>query len=370
MPRYSRFAFFGILAHHSNHAIGRQIAVDRRPRRAAVGRAIEVVAVVVAAVIVERDVDRVLRVARRLDARHVAGLRQVRQAIGDRQPGLAGVARDLQIAVIGADPQHAAPQRRFGDRRDGGVVGHAIVQRQRRFGGQLRHHAQRRAIDGGGPIAERHPGLPAIGRSPQLVRPGVEDPGIVGREEDRRVPVRRQHGVPELGLGHARLAPRVPVAASGDRAARVSGTDVDALARHEIETRQAEILRARVERAVVGRIDDIREAVAASGPHPVIVQHARGVERGARSGPAPVVLQAAVDPERLPHVGADSIELADRQARHVKPGRAAIVRDADAAIVALDQVTSSRADRSRRRGRRRAATAAAPGTSCRRRPRR
>ena len=52
--------------------------------------------------------------------------------------------------------------RRLGNRRHRRVVRHAIVERQRRLGRQLGHHAERRPIDARGAVAERGPGVAAI----------------------------------------------------------------------------------------------------------------------------------------------------------------------------------------------------------------
>ena len=76
------------------------------------------------------------------------------------------------------------------------------------------------------------------------------------------------------------------------------------------------------------------EAVAAADAEPVGVEDAVAAARRARAAPAAVVLQAAADVVRLPHVGADCVELADRQRVHVLPRVRLVVADVEPAVVA------------------------------------
>ena len=71
--------------------------------------------------------------------------------------------------------------------------------------------------------------------------------------------------------------------------------------------------------------------------------------RGARTAPAAVVLQPAADEVRLPHVGADRVELSDRHACSRIPTSPLVVGDVEAAVVANHHVIGVRADRSRSR---------------------
>ena len=60
-----------------------------------------------------------------------------------------------------------------------------------------------------------------------------------------------------------------------------------------------------------------------------------GAAHAARAAPAAVVLQAAADDVRLPHVGADLVELPDRAERVDElPGLGLVVGDVEAAVVA------------------------------------
>ena len=73
-----------VLAHRARHALGRQVAGDRRPRRAEVGGLEDVVGEVVAAVVVDRHVGGAVGMPRRLDAGEPRALRQAGEA---RLPG-------------------------------------------------------------------------------------------------------------------------------------------------------------------------------------------------------------------------------------------------------------------------------------------
>ena len=96
-------------------------AHDARPRFAEVGRAIDVGIEVAERVPVECGVCRARRKAARLDPRNPRIARQARHVLDRVGPGLAAVARDLQVAVVGAGPNLARRHGRFADRKDRGV---------------------------------------------------------------------------------------------------------------------------------------------------------------------------------------------------------------------------------------------------------
>ena len=79
-------------------------------------------------------------------------------------------------------------------------------------------------------------------------------------------------------------------------------------------------------------------AVARVDLHPVVVEDAEIVARGAGSAEGVRVLQPAVDVVRRRHVDADPVELGDRQVVHLVPGDAAIVGEIQPAIIAQDEV--------------------------------
>ena len=94
------------------------------------------------------------------------------------------VAGDLDVAVVGPDPQQAGPQRRLADRDDRPV----------RFGpGRVVGHPAGRlvflGIVGRQVGADDHPLVAAVRRLEQVVSAQINRPGIVGRKDDRRAPI-------------------------------------------------------------------------------------------------------------------------------------------------------------------------------------
>src|SRR5438045_8672238 len=68
-------------------------------------------------------------VMRRLDAREVIGLANAGHVLGHVGPRGAAIATDLNISVIGSDPQDAGNNRRLCDRYDIAIAGVAVVLR-------------------------------------------------------------------------------------------------------------------------------------------------------------------------------------------------------------------------------------------------
>ncbi len=228
---------------------------------------------------------------------------------------LAAVARELHVAVVGADPDRARGLRRFADRVDrrvhfgGGVVdrdaaGFFLALLLRVVGGEVRRNAV--------------PGLALVARAEQELRAHVERALLVGREVQRRVPVEAQLlARARLRLDVARLV-RVLVHAR-DRAALVFGVEV----------------------VGIGRVGEHPEAVAAVHVLPAAVGDAAGIGRVAH--PAAVVLQAAIDVVRILVVDAHVVELRDRQVLALPPLAAAVVALPQAAVVAGRSRASSSA---------------------------
>ena len=98
------------------------------------------------------------------------------------------------------------------------------------------------------------------------------------------------------------------------------------------------VLRLGVDGVGIGGIDLRVHAVAGVDLHPVVVEDAEIVARGARAAERVRVLQAAVDVVRRRHVDADPVELADRQVVHLVPGDAAVEGEVEPAVVAEDEV--------------------------------
>ena len=119
---------------------------------------------------------------------------------------------------------------------------------------------------------------------------------------------------------------------------RPARADAGARARPEIEARHRAVLRLGIHDRPVGRILLSVEAVAAADAEPVGVQDADVRALPARPAPRPVVLQAAAHVVRLPHVGADRVELADGHRRDEVPRVTAVVADVEAAVVPVHHV--------------------------------
>ena len=99
--------------------------------------------------------------------------------------------RHLHVAVIRTHPEHARFYVRFGDRRDAGPCGDAVVERERVAAFELlAHHGDFAAVLPGGEIfAEPFPGVAAIVRTEEIVAAEVNRFGIVRRNRHRRIPL-------------------------------------------------------------------------------------------------------------------------------------------------------------------------------------
>ena len=94
----------------------RQITNDRLPGATEVGRHEHVRRVVIVLVMIRHDVRGARRVARRLDRRNPRVRREARHVPEDVRPRLPTVARDLDVPIVRADPDHVRVERR---RRNG-----------------------------------------------------------------------------------------------------------------------------------------------------------------------------------------------------------------------------------------------------------
>src|SRR5262249_34909671 len=121
---------------------------------------------------------------------------------------------------------------------------------------------------------------------------------------------------------------------------RTSGYRRDRLSleRRQVDAVGAPVLRLDERDVRVARVDAGVESVAAADVEAVAVRDARTVPGGARHAPMAVVLQAAANEEWILHVGADLVELADRQVVPEEPALAAIPRNRDASVAADDQM--------------------------------
>ena len=206
-------------------------------------------------------------------------------------------------------------------------------------------------------IRRRHPRVAAIVRAEQSIAAEIDGARVVRREDERAYSSRSGSWFPVAASARCSpfgLPPKPNCAAAPAprgrashrllqvrhrvRAGRPAWTDAVASAGAQIDAVRVAILRLRVEDRPVRLIVLGVEAVAAANPEPVGVEDAVAAARRARSAPAAVVLQAAADVVRLPHVGADRVELPDRHGVHVLPGVTAVVGDVETAVVAEHQV--------------------------------
>ncbi len=183
-----------------------------------------------------------------------AGGRQRRRQV---RPRAAVILRQLHLAVVGAHPDRAGPQRRLRDRRDR-AVGHVQADLRR---------VVRREVG-----ADFLPRVAAVERAEQDLRAGVDDLRVVRRERDRRDPVVAK---PRLAL-------------------RPRRRDVRAHAGPLIQPAHLIQLARVVDPAAVGGIDDVVHPVAGPDGDPVLERDAAG-RAVARALPRVVVLEAAVD---------------------------------------------------------------------------
>ncbi len=238
----------------------------------------------------------------------------------------------MDLSVVGADVEHAPVARRLGERARRREERDPVVERRRRGVGALPHDRERAAVDLRREVAEPRPRLAAVARAVEVAEAAVERARVVRRERERRVPVRAFLIAPDERRRRSPVAALVDVPLGPRRADRAP------LHRPEVDARQPEVLRRRVERAIVGRVEHRVEAVAAADLEPVLVQDPVVPRRRARPAPVRVVLQAAADAIRHRVVEPDVIELRDGERALIEPAAAAVVRDAEPAVVAFHEV--------------------------------
>src|SRR3569623_1975111 len=214
------------------------IGAEARPGLAVVGRAIDTRRHVAERVAIDRRVR-----GRRLDARGLDPadpriLRQPGDVAAAVRPRLAAGARELQIPVVGAGPDHGGVFRRLADRVDRRVhLGGRVVDRDAArlllllLLGVVRRQMRRDAL----------PGVAAVARPEQELRADVDRTHLRRRYGDRRVPVEAQLLV-VAGLG----------------------LDVARCQRLAIDARHVSALALAIDCVRVGRIDVRPEAVAAA----------------------------------------------------------------------------------------------------------
>ena len=230
--------------------------------------------------------------------------------VGDYvRPGLRTVASDLQVAVVGADPNDLPVLRRLGDGIDGGVhLGGRVVDGD--AAGLLLLLFLR--IVGCEVGRDAVPRLAVIARAEEELGADVDGPFFVGAHVNGSVPIESQLAFPVIR----------------------PGMQITRLMRVAIHSANFAALRLGVEIVGIGGILEHPEAVAAEHVFPARVAHAAGIRRVAH--PGAVILQAAVDAVGVGVVGADVIELRNRQVHLVFPAIATVFAAPQTAIVAGD----------------------------------
>src|SRR5262245_18865191 len=335
---------------------------------------------------------------RRIYARDLIIASDALDVVRHVSPGRAAVLAQLHGAVIRADPEHAWQDWRFSDGGDVAVIGRAVVLRRHRLVAVDAHNRQLAAVDLLAQVNARRPGVAAVERFEELVRPDVYDTRVVRRERNRRVPVeavlladgRRGNDValqrvaaaeaePARSLDHllylflcgllpfarlsagARRRPglrllsgALPASTSRPRPSRALGrarADRDAAASLQIETLNIAVLRFGVDRRVISRVDLRIKTVASADAVPVGVDDSAAATTTAaaaataaasaslaRAAPTAVILQASANVVRLSHVHSDSVELRRRDVVNELPSRGLVVADIQTAVVADNQV--------------------------------
>ncbi len=233
-------------------------------------------------------------------------------------PGPAAVLGDLDEAVVGADVEEALDERRLVERDDVPVEGRRSVLGHGVRAPHLAHHLQLVAVEPAGEVvADRRPAVAAVLAAEDALRREVEPGRLVGREDERAVPVPAERVVSRLLL---RL-------------------DEDGLAALAVVPAEDAVLQGRVDDVGVVGVDAGVEAVAGPGDEPVVVGDAVRVEgaRGAAEGV--VVLGSAVDVvdgRRVVHV--HPVELRHRQVGEEVPGGPAVEALVQAAVAADEVV--------------------------------
>ncbi len=295
---------------------GQRITVDvlgdqRRPARPVVRRAVDVGCAVAGAMAVEDGKRGTRRMGRGIDAGDPRVGRQVRDVPRHVGPVGAAVARDLDVAVVRADPEDVLVARLLGDAVDRAVVlGRGVVDRQA----------------AGLALALL---LGVVGRQVRGdLLPGVTP--IPGPEHELPADV---DGVVTVG---ADVHPGVPVEAVLRVALPLERLDVLDLAGGLAHALHAAALPFDVDDVGVSPIDVGVEAVAGTDVVPVLVLHAAVGAR--RAVPGAVVLQAAVHVVGPLHVEADLVELGDGDRVAERPAASQVVGLVEPAVGTQQQM--------------------------------
>ena len=218
----------------------------------------------------------------------------------------------MQVAVVGSNPNHVFVNRTGCNGHDGGVVfgvggvhGEAATFILVLFGG----------VVGCEIGADDLPGLPAIKAFVQKLA-AVVNAAIVERI-----------------LGKTSIPVEAQLHALG-----VNGHQIPGKSGEHVHIAEVAALRHGVAIPPIVRTDGHVEAIAKINLLPVCIADAACFPDRRRANPRAVVLHPATNPVRDAHVVVDVVKLRQRQVFREAPVAAAIVRNIEAAVVALDDV--------------------------------
>src|ERR1019366_7428207 len=294
------------LDHVRPAADARRRADDPLPRLPGVARRADPRRHVAEGVPIKCSVRGAVRVRAGLDPRDPARGRQAQDILHEVRPRRAAVTCELEVAVVGPDPDRLRVARALRDRVDRRVhLGGGLVDLEAAgallllFYDVIRREVRRDPL----------PRLPAVLRLEEELCADVELPLLEARDVNRRIPVPAQL-LPVAGF-------RLDVA-GGERA--------------PVDPADEAALPFRVDEVRVERVHEDPEAVAVVEVLPPAVRDTARVRRVAR--PRAVVLQAAVHLVGVLFVHGHVVKLRDWQIVALPPAVRAVVGDPKPAVVA------------------------------------
>ena len=311
--RHQQVAVAGILPDNPGEMIRGDARDDALPRLAVVGGLVQQRRKIIQLVLGGGEVRGGGVEGRGLDGVDARPLRQVLR--GDVGPALAGVLGDVHQTVVGAHPDHAFANGRFGSGEERAVIFDAGVV----FGDGAAGRALLRLVVAGQVLADGLPALAFVRGFEEHVAARVQHLGVVRREEDGEVPLEAVlHG---FGAGaHGVVRPH---------------GDVAHLAGAVFVACQQAVVGARVDHVGVARIGLNPAALAAPHRVPIAFGDPRAVGARLRLHGA-VVLLGAIRVIGEVVIESDAVELGGGLVHDGRPGFAAVGGDGGAAVIGLD----------------------------------
>ncbi len=232
-------------------------------------------------------------------------------------PGLAAIAGDLDISVIGSGPQHLRGQRRFADGGDGRKFLNAVMPRKGLLVRGFSEDLQFVAVRAGGQVAANtRPTIALIGGFEKIISRVINSFVVECGNRNRRIPLEAVVRLAQLGF---RL-------------------DRTLLSGAHVSPRQVAVLRLGVHNPRLDVVDLGVEPVSAVNHRPVFVGDSIARSGLARPAPASVVLQSATNVVRLFIVQADFIKLSYGDGVLEVPALPVVVAPVNSAVAAGNDV--------------------------------